>query len=543
MGFERKLRLFIYARILVTFLFLASTILAGYNGSASVDLQMQNGMVRLMAFSFLFSVCCLFCVRVPHIRSFVAYLQTIWDLLFVTVLLLFTGGVASPYSFLYLLSIMGAGVLLGRRDALYTASLCAILYGTVVDFQYFGLLAVIGLSQSVAQQIGPTGLFYTIFLNLMGFCLAAAITGHLSARARESEQALREKSITYDELEHLSSSIVSNLESGLLTVTLSGRVMVFNRSAEEITGLKQADIRGAELGSIFPAVTGQLESADERISGEFEYRHPDGTVMTLGYTAVPLTGAKGMQTGTIMNFRDLTAIKRMEAHLKRTDRLAALGEISARMAHEIRNPLTAMSGSVQLLAEQGTIPEGDRRLLGIVLRETERLNRLITDFLAYARPSAPNREPIGLKQMVDDMIVLITTDERSGAVSFRNLVPEHLQVRADPGQLKQVLLNLFRNSVDAMPEGGAVEIESCFRLNGAEGFHKGPAAVITVTDNGCGFDSATDAHLFEPFWTTKPEGSGLGLAIIYRIIDAHGGTIRAESPPEGGCRFTIMLPT
>jgi len=542
MGLERKLRLFIYARIVVSFLFLASTILLSYRDLTSAEDHLQSGLIRLMAFSFLFSLFCLLFLRYQRFHSFIAYLQTIWDLLFVTVLLLFTNGILSPYSFLYLLSIMSAGLLLGGREALYTASLCSILYGSIVDMQYFGLLSSIGLRQSDAQQLGASHIFYTIFFDLMGFYLTALITGFLSARARESEEALREKTVNFDELERLSTSIVSNLESGLLTITLTGRIRVFNHYAEVITGITQADAYNTLLVDIFPALAGIAENMDARMDGEFDYELKNGEQMSLGYNAVPLTDGRGGQAGTIVNFKDLTSMKRMEAALKRADRLAALGEISARMAHEIRNPLAAMSGSVQMLAEHGGASENDQRLLKIVLRESGRLNGLITDFLAYARPSSPCKERFELRPLVDDMIVFLSSDGHYSKVSFRNLVAAHILIQADVNQLGQVFLNLFRNAADAMPEGGIVEVESRFQLSGADGFRKAPAAVITVSDTGCGIDSATAAHLFEPFWTTKADGSGLGLAVTYRIIEAHGGTIAVESPPGGGCRFTIMLP-
>ena len=188
---ERRPRIFIYARIVVSFLFLASTLLLSYQDpSASEDL-LNSGLVRLMAFSFIFSAVSHFALKLQKFRFFITYLQTIWDLLFVTVLLLFTGGILSPYSFLYLLSIMNAGVLLGRREALYTASLCGILYGAIVDFQYFGMLSVIGLSQADALQMGVSHVFYTIFLNLIGYYLTAFITGYLYERARSTISAFR----------------------------------------------------------------------------------------------------------------------------------------------------------------------------------------------------------------------------------------------------------------------------------------------------------------------------------------------------------------
>lgn len=495
-----------------------------------------------MAFSFIFSAISHFALKLPKYIFFVTHLQTIWDLLFVTVLLLFTGGLLSPYSFLYLLSIMNAGVLLGRKEALYTASLCGILYGAIVDLHYFGLLSTIGLNREDVLQIDASHIFYTIFLNLIGFYLTAFITGYLHERARESEAALRDKTIDYEELHRLSMTIVSNIESGLLTITPAGNIRVFNRYAEELTGKTQSEVYDAPLDIVFPAIAGAIFEQQTAAAREFKYTAKDGEPLILGYNAVPFTDLNGEPSGVIINFKDLTAIKQMESALKKADRLAVLGEISARMAHEIRNPLASMSGSVQLLSEQGSIAENDRRLLTIVLREADRLNALITDFLAYARPSSPRKERIELRSFIADMAMFIATDKRFKQVSVCNIVPAHLTVQADSNQLKQVMLNLLQNAADAMPKGGRIEIEARYLLNGADGFQKTPVAVITVSDTGIGITPGTAAHLFEPFWTTKPEGTGLGLAIIYRIIEAHGGTISTESLSEGGSRFTIMLP-
>lgn len=542
MGSERRLRIFIYARIVVSFLFLASTVLMSFQDPAAAEDQFQTGLVRLMAFSFIFSAISHIALKFPKYRFFVTYLQTIWDLLFVTVLLLFTGGIGSPYSFLYLLSIMNAGVLLGRKEALYTASLCGILYGAIVDFHYFGLLSGIGLNQDVALQIGASHVFYTIFLNLIGFYLTAFITGYLYERARESEDALRDKTVDYEELHRLSMTIVSNLESGLLTTTPTGNIRVFNRYAEELTGLCQAEVYDAPLNLVFPAITGDIFNLTTVAAREFKYNAQNGETLILGYNAVPFTDLYGDAAGVIINFKDLTSIKQMETALKKADRLAALGEISARMAHEIRNPLAAMSGSVQLLSEQGSIADNDRRLLAIVLREADRLNTLITEFLAYARPASPHKEQIGLRSFIEDMTMFLAADKRFKQVSIGNLVPAHLIIQADVNQLKQVMINLLHNAADAMPNGGRVELEARCQLSGAEGFQRAPVAVITVSDTGVGIAPGTADHLFEPFWTTKPDGTGLGLAITYRIIEAHGGTIASESLPEGGCRFSIMLP-
>ncbi len=529
MGSERRLRLFIYARIIVSFLFLASTLLLKLQDTFIHSESYQSGVTRLMAISCLFSIASLMALKKQKVTQFITYLQVIWDLLFVTVLLLFTGGISSPYSFLYLLSIMTAGMLLGRRQALYTSSLCGILYGAIIDFQYFGYLSPIGLSQEVAQQAGALRLFYTISLNFIAFGLTAFITGLLAERARLSEEALQRSTIDYSELAQLNSAIVAHSENALLTTTVAGRIRVFNPYAESITGLAQSYAYDKPITEVFPQLSGLLHQPGAM---EFEFHSTDGA-MTLACHVAPFTDSMGLLTGYIVNLRDMTAIRRMEAALKKADRLAALGELSARMAHEIRNPLAALCGSAQMLSSAKGIQKHDTQLLTIVTREAERLDALISEFLLYARPAAPQLRQISLQAHIEETLLLLAQDPEFSDVSLHNLVADSVLVTVDPDQLRQVIINLMQNSVDAMPEGGNIWVEC----------HVNPVSIaICITDNGSGMTPDTMRHLFEPFWSTKTAGTGLGLAISYRIAEAHGGTLTAESPPGGGSRFTLTLP-
>ena len=533
MGSERRLRLFIYARIIVSFLFLVTTLLLEYQDTSAAIEHFQPGVIRLMAFSFVFSIISLLFLNKQKYTQFLTNLQVIWDLSFITVLVLFTGGILSPYSFLYLLSIMIAGMLLGRRQALYTASLCGILYGSILDLQYFGYLSLIGLSQEDAHQFGALRLFYTISFNLIAFGLTAFVTGLLAERARLSEEALQRSSIDYFELAQLNAAIVAHGESGLLTTTVAGRIRVFNPYAEAIVGLSQSDAYDMQIEKVFPQLSGYFFPNCDSIKREFEYQTSDGTFKTLGYRVTPFNNSKGLLAGYIVYFRDITTIRRMEVALKKADRLAALGELSARMAHEIRNPLAALCGSVQLLSSSTDSQNHDTQLLAIVTREAERLNTLISEFLMYASPATPHFERIPLYQYIEEEFLFLAYDPRFAAITLQNLVPKSAEVTLDPNQLHQVIINLMQNAADAMPDGGRIWIE----------YDLTPTTVcISITDNGSGIPDYAIKHLFEPFWTTKPAGTGLGLAISYRIIETHGGILSLELPPAGGCRFVITLP-
>jgi two-component system sensor histidine kinase PilS (NtrC family) len=533
MGSERRLRLFISARIVVTFLFLVTSLLLEYQDSYAGLERFQPGVIRLILFSFFFSLVSLLFLKILKFNQFLANLQVIWDLLFVTILVLFTGGITSPYSFLYLLSIMIAGMLLGRRQALYTASLCGILYGTILDFQYFGYLSIIGLSREAAQQAGPLQLFYTITFNLIVFGLTAFITGILAERARLSEEALQRSSIDYFELAQLNSAIVAHSESGIITTTVSGRIRVFNPYAEALVGLSQSEAYDREIVVVFPRLGEHYKLHNDSEKREFDYHAADGTVLTLGYRIAPISDSAGQLIGYIINFRDISSIRRMEAALKKADRLAALGELSARMAHEIRNPLAALCGSVQLLSSAPQVSDHDSRLLEIVTREAERLDVLISEFLMYARPAPPQLERIAVQRYIDEEFLFLSNDPHFSNISLVNQVVGAIEISADPDQFHQVIVNLFRNAADAMPDGGTLCVESCCSA---------AAVRLSITDTGTGISENAVQHLFEPFWTTKATGTGLGLAISYRIIEAHGGNLIVESPASGGCRFVISLP-
>jgi len=540
MNEKRGLVWFILARMIVVALFFLSTIILYRRVPESIEILSLSGLIRLVGATFLFSLLSLVVLyRTEKPHPFLSYAQIIWDILLVTTLILLTGGIASPYSFLYMLAIISASVLLARREAFYAASLCGILYGGILDLQYFGTLSVLGLTPFNAQQYGAVHILYTIFVNIVAFYLTALLTGYLAERVRSSESALKEKEINYEELERLNSVIVKNLSSGLLTVTTEGRVRVYNRHAEELTGILQREAYDQPLQEVIPGFAGILDKHNSVYADEISYQKPDGKELIFGYRAVDLTDKDGNRIGTLVNFKDLTRIMEMERELKRADRLAAVGGLAARMAHEIRNPLASISGSVQLIAQGERVMEEDRRLLDIVIRETERLNILIGDFLAYARPNAPNIAPIELKHLLDELSTLLSGDPRFQNINVTTQCAPGLRVCADRDQIQQVFWNLFVNSSDAMQGEGAVTVDVSIDHEWGEGKEM---VRILFADTGPGMPPQDIQRVFEPFFTTKQGGTGLGLATVFRIIDAHGGHISVESELDRGTTFKISLP-
>lgn len=533
---RKRIGWFILLRVVVVSAFLASTLF--------LDLHLDSAegartvVVRLVLATYLFSLVSYAVLKLTRrqVRT-LSYAQIVWDLVLVTTLILVTGGVSSPYAFLYFLSIVSASVLLARSEAYYTASLCVILYGAILDFQYYGRLSVLGLSPSSAQSSGAGYIFYLIFLYATSFFLTAFLAGSLAERARRSESALQEKEIDYEELERLNTSIVSTIQSGLVTVTPALRIRVFNRYAEALTGITQQQAYDRELGEVFPGLADQVVVDQIPHQGEFEHQGPEGEQKLLSFKSVPLTGKEGEPNGAVLDLHDLTQMKRLAGELKRADELAAVGALSARMAHEIRNPLAAISGSVQLVALREWADEKDKRLFSIILRETDRLDGLLRDFLLYAKPATPAKVPLQLRGLISELSPLLARDPRLEGVNIENRVPSHIVVVFDKDQCKQVFWNLIVNGAEAMSGEGRIVIDASVQRGG-----EADQVRIRVKDNGQGMSESDVSRVFEPFFTTKKGGTGLGLATVYRIVETHGGRIAVSSAAGKGTTMTLFLP-
>lgn len=539
---RKNLAWLIFARLVVVSLFLASITYFNIRQPDFFPDEMLRAVTRLIIVTYCFSILSLIAFKLPEaLINAVGYAQIIWEIIFVSMLLVITGGISSTYAFFYNLAIINASFLFGRRESLYTASLCGIIYGALIDLHYFGRLEGLGLAREIGDLYGPNHVLSLIFTNLLAFFLTAILTGILAERARRSETALKVKEIDYEELERLNSLIVSTLDSGLVTVNSEGRIRVFNRYAAELTGIDQNKAYNLFLNQIFPHLDlHQLSPGVER--NEFVFQRA-GTDRILDVRTAPLQDRDGNVLGAVIAFQDKTGIRAMENRLKKADRLAAIGELSARIAHEVRNPLASISGSVQLIAESHSIPESDRQLMAIVLRETSRLDKMVNEFLHYARPAPPVMTWFQLKPLVDEIVTLIMADSRFATVTINVVTPDSLVLFADYSQLKQVLWNLLLNAAEAMPGGGEITITAGSNSGAPPVSAEGERNVeISIADNGTGISDKNMHLLFEPFFTTKSGGSGLGLATVYRIIEAHNGSMSVESNSGNGSCFRITLP-
>ena len=489
--------------------------------------------------------------RMQHLQV-LAYGQILADALFVTLLIYLTGGSESIFSWVYLLPIFSASTILYRRGGLLVASASSILYGTLLDLEFYQFIIPIGSRFSPSLGYKGSYVFYLIAVNMVAFYLVAILSAYLAEQVRRKEEELRERLIDYTELERLYRHIVHNITSGLITVDEAGRITSFNRTAEEITGYKLEEVYQKEMKDLFPGFLNGSQANGLVFEGDWKKRYfsrweinfqrKDGTILILGFSVSPLKDSKDQEIGVIIIFQDLTKLREMEEDLKRADRLAAIGTLAAGMAHEIRNPLASISGSIEILREEMDGAVQKKQLMDIILREVDRLNSLIADFLLFARPMPPGRELIHLTGIVEEILAVF-----SHSPNFRpgiRLIKKYhddLTMLGDAQQIKQVFWNLFINAAEAMPDGGELRIELRRKLP-SEFSNEAKQGEIQISDTGMGIRETEINRIFDPFFSTKEKGTGLGLAILHKIIENYGGKIMVRSHPGKGTTFTIYLP-
>ncbi len=471
-----------------------------------------------------------------------SFVQLSIDVFIETLLVMFTGSVESPFSFLYIISIISGALLLNRLGALFVASLAFILYGAVVDLEYFkwGVFGYFSSPNMTEREV-----FYSFFLYLIIFFTVALISGFLSEKLNRTRRALDERDRGLTALRAFHENVVRSMGSGLLTTDLEGNVLSFNAAAEAISGCLRGEVINEKWWKAFgwettPILPRQIEERYGSIRFDKEGRKKNGTRLLVGMTLSALKDDHGEQKGYVGTFQDLTKIREMEESIKLKERLAHLGEMAAGIAHEIRNPLASLSGSMQILNQELTLKDHQQKLMQIALNEAERLNHLISDFLTYARPRAPQRKETGLKHFLEEEVFLFK-NSASFSQEIRidlTIGPFMKPVYLDQDLIKQVFWNLSLNAAEAMPNGGVLKIRA-----GEESNKEGKSIwYILFEDNGVGIPEESIRKIFNPFYSTKDHGTGLGLSIVHRIVEEHGGKIAVNSRAGEGSRFKLIFP-
>lgn len=528
---QRLLSWYLAVRLVVICLFLGGTILYQLQQGSWVASAAARYLTYLTLLSILQTFASGFIlVQTRRHRHFVNA-QITWDLLFVALVIYLTGGVDSLYSFLFILVIIASSVFLPRPQLLAVASASSILYGSLLDLQYYGYLPLF-TGQSLPKDLQHSDVFYAVFLHVGAFFLTALLSGALAERLRRSEEARERREIDYGELERLNQVILTNINSGLMVINTAGRIRSFNNAASKITGYRIEEVYNRPIDAIFPEFGAFDSEALEGVDrGEIDYRRNEAETLTLGYSAGRIVDRNNESLGLLIAFQDLTEFKALEEQLKRADRLAAVGRLASGLAHEIRNPLASISGSVQLLLEDAQVRDEDRKLMKIIIKEADRLSSLLSDFLNFARPAPLQLEWIDLAALVDELITLLSASGQFQRVMIEKAYLGPIRMNVDPQKMHQILWDLLINAGEAATPEGKIRIE----IDGTKG-------EIIIEDNGAGIADEDRHKLFEPFYTTKERGTGLGLANVYANIEAHQGRIYVEPGSLGGARFIIELP-
>ena len=471
-------------------------------------------------------------------------LQLWIDSVLVTALVHYTGGIDSVFAFVYIFPILAAAICLSRRSSLLLAGTSSVLYGVLINIQLQRLMERAEFHSVAGIGRDPGYALFQSFVNAIAFFLVALLGSHLAERLKETGRELEEQGIDLRNLQSLHRDIVTNIPSGIMTLDLDGRIVSFNPTAQKILGLTAEEIQGRKwrdtpfremtrLEGFFSSPTPNFG----KLSQELEVRRHDGHSVLIGINLTALKASDGELLGLVGIFQDLTEPRQIEARLRQADRLAAVGQLAAGLAHEVRNPLAAISGSIQLMKEEG--PAGSPHLLDIVLRETDRLKLVTGQFLDFAKPRQTSEKQCDLVALLEETVLLLEKScDGTNAVTFSfQDEAEPVMVAADPDQMKQVLWNLGLNAIQAMPGGGRLTfaIRRHVSDNGA-GW-----AAVELTDTGRGIPPRELDRIFDPFYTTRPGGTGLGLAIVQKIIDNLGGRIEVVSREGDGATFTVYL--
>jgi two-component system sensor histidine kinase PilS (NtrC family) len=498
----------------------------------------------LIALTYALTVVFALTLRASEGRRWMIDVQFACDALLVSAFIYLTGGVTSVFSVLYVLPIVAASLLRYKRGGMLVAGFSAALFVSLVLVQYLaasGPLAGWWIDTASVALPSRSIADYIVALNVCGFFGVAFLTGSLAEHARTAGAQLEQASTEIADLQALNQHVIDSLPSGLLTTDPMRRVLSFNHAAESICGLPFQQVLGRQAGDVLQLPPRLVDALNEglREGGvrrlEFRYRRPDGREIDIGLSATHLE-TPGGRAGYLITFQDLTDIKRLERDARLQQRLAAVGEMAAGIAHEIRNPLASMSGSIQILRQELALSPEQDQLMDIVLRESERLNTTIRSFLAYARPQKFAITRFDLRSPINDAALLLrnSAEVRQGHVVDVDVPSGPLWYEADEGQIKQIVWNLATNGLRAMPDGGHL------RLTAAA--DKGGGVRISVQDEGVGIPLEDIDGMFQPFHGTFVRGSGLGLSIVHRIVTDYRGEIAVRSGTGEGTTVLVRLP-
>jgi two-component system sensor histidine kinase PilS (NtrC family) len=535
-SFKRQLQWMLFLRVVVLTILLGLTLLLQSAEKHIVVPPFQYVAIFIIGV-YLFTICSALFLKFIKRYSTFAYSQILIDVLLVSILIYFSGGSQSIFTILYFFPIITGSFILFRRGALAPAAASTLCYGATLFLEYTGHHPAY-FEEFWYMPLGDIRSVLNFFsIHGFTFFITAILSSLLSERLRRTEKALVSTSLKFDQLSVLYKQIFADIPSGVITVSNYKKIVSFNPASEKITGYISGEIVGQEITEIFP----NLNLGDDNSHrAENELIRKDGKKIPVGYSFAKLNMPGSTDDYQVITLQDLSETKLMEKQVLQAEKMATIGEMAAGVAHELRNPLAAISGAAEVLDASGDIKQPNQGLMNIIIRECNRLQNSITDFLQFSKPSSPEKEWVLLLPLVNEVIQLLeqTHDwpEKCQAIAD---IPEKMDCWADVQQIHKLLVNLLHNSCIAM-ENNAGEIRIIAReITEDSGEEK---TVLTIIDNGRGISDLIIDKIFEPFFTTRENGTGLGLSIVKQIVETHDGVITISSHEKKGTTAKVWLP-
>ncbi|MGA3280419.1 MAG: ATP-binding protein [Smithella sp.] len=542
----RRLFFLIISRVVITTFFLGMTIFMDIRRQSFPILQTTiNFFYFIAAAVYLFSVIYILLFKFGEKIKNNLYIQITVDIIVTTILIFIFGNTQIDYSLFYTLIIIYSVIFIGRKGGMIVASVTSIFYGLILDLEFYKLIPSMSFIK-YEYEINAADTLTNVMVHIVSFYVLAFLVSFAVEQEKKAIVLLKEKESAFNQLDLLFHSIIESVDTGVMTIDLNRRIKTFNRAAEEITGFKFAVIKNDLLENIIPEFMPLFEEKElpESLRNRMDVKIKAGmgNNIHLGCSISSLSSLKDRdekKIGHIIIFQDLTEIKQMEEKLEKSRKLALIGEMAAGLAHEMRNPLAAISGSIELLLKGLEFKGTNRRLMGIILRGTDQLENLVRDFLSLARPVPALRELVDINEVFEEVLEHIKVSKSwTDKIEVIKVFSDDVRAYANKEQVRQVINNLVLNAVQAMEEGGVLSFET--KLDELE--ENKQYAQIKVSDTGCGIKETDLNKIFDTFFTNKEKGIGLGLPIVNHIVAGYNGKIKIESVVNKGTICYVWLP-
>jgi two-component system, NtrC family, sensor histidine kinase PilS len=540
---RRRLFFLIISRIVIITLLLGITIFIDIQKKTFTIPQITiNYFYFIVAAVYLFSAIYILLFKFRIDLKINLYLQITIDIVFITSLILMFGDTQIDYSLLYTLIIIYSVIFFGRKGGMVVASISSIFYCLLLSFEFYKLMPFVSFMKN-EYNLSAGDILTNLVVRITSFYILAFLVSFIVEQEKKTKSLLEEKESEFNQLDLLFRSIIESVHSGVLTIDLNNIIKTFNKAAEEITGLSRAKVQGRRINEVFPEfllfLTEKENNKIIRNRMEITIEGKRKGKINLGLLISPLKGKYENQIGNILVFQDITQIKQMERDLEKSRNMALIGEMAAGWAHEVRNPLAAITGSIELL-KQGMEVEGtNKRLMEIVLRSKDQLENFVRDFLVLARPVSALRESVDLNEVVEEVLDYIKLNKKwTSKIEIIKVSSDHIKASANKEQVRQIINNLVLNAIQSMEDGGVLTIETALTM--PEDNKK--YTEIKISDTGCGIKEDNLDKIFEPFFTDKEKGTGLGLSIVNHIVEGYNGKIKIESTLGKGTTCIVWLP-